>query len=104
MYVSQAAVSISEDEDSESEYSDLSSELDTEPEEVCLSDSVPDVIVLCCQEREGEDEGGEGEGEGEERGEDSAQDSEEERGKVQLAKSWLEAEETDTSDEEVCGK
>lgn len=32
-------MSISEDEDSESEeseYSDLSSELDTEPEEVCL--------------------------------------------------------------------
>lgn len=61
------------------------------------------IVVLCSQEREGEDEGGEGEGEGGEKGEDSAQDSEEERAKVQLAKSWVEAEETDTSDEEVCG-
>lgn len=38
--------------------------------------------------------------EGEENGSGSAQDSEEERAKV--ARSWLEAEETDTSDEEVC--
>lgn len=62
---------------------------------------MPDT-VLHSQEREWEDEGGEEEVEGEERREGNVQDSEEERAKVQLAKSWLEAEETDTSDEEVC--
>lgn len=65
---------------------------------------VPDIVVLYSQEREGEDESGNEEGEVGEGGEDNGQDSEEERTKVQLAKSWLEAEETDTSDEEVCGE
>jgi ribosome biogenesis protein ERB1 len=80
------AAVVSEDEDSESgseesAYSDLSSELDTEPEEA--EEDEEQGSIEGGKERRG---GGEDEGEVDE--------------KERFAKSWLEAEETDTSDEE----